>query len=226
MVTRPTVFLRLRVWRRLTCVALGLVCVAAPVCAQRASLHGQVIDQNGAIVVGAKVMARASGGQVKTTTTDSAGFYSFANLPPGEYSIEASAPSLVLQEPVKLTMKAGPQSLNLQLSVFIPEQKITVQENNRPAVSTEAAANASAQVPREILLAQVSASRDDTRKRFLRHPGVATRPLPLSGSDSDPNNLAKRPDFGYLLENLVTVTSFLVVGTAGCRRLTRSTSTR
>ena len=61
MVTRPTVFLRLRVWRRLTCVAFGLVCVAAPVCAQRASLQGQVIDQNGAVVVGAKVSARASG---------------------------------------------------------------------------------------------------------------------------------------------------------------------
>jgi len=176
MVTRPTVFLRLRVWLRLTCIALGLVCGAAPVCAQRASLQGQVIDQNGAIVVGAKVTARASGGQVKTTATDSAGFYSFANLPPGEYSIEASAPSLVLQEPVKVTMKAGPQSLNLQLSVFIPEQKITVQENNRPAVSTEAAANASAQVLRGQDLDALGDSPEDLQEALLALAGPSAGP--------------------------------------------------
>ena len=52
----------------------------------------------------------------------------------------------MLQEPVKITLKAGAQTLNLQLTIFIPEQSITVQENNRTAVSTDSNSNASAQV--------------------------------------------------------------------------------
>lgn len=176
MVNRPTVFLRLRVWRRLTCVVFGLVCAAAPVFAQRASLQGQVTDQNGAIVVGAKVTARPANGQVKTTTTDNGGFYSFANLPPGEYTFEASAPSLVLQEPAKLTIKAGPQSSNLQLTVFIPEQNITVQENNRPAVSTESAANASAQVLRGQDLDALGDSPEDLQEALLALAGPSAGP--------------------------------------------------
>src|SRR5438874_2491316 len=103
---------------------------------QSATLKGQVTDENGAVVVGANITARLFSGHAKTTTTDSGGLYSFPNLSPGDYTIEVSAPSLALQEPVKITVKAGAQTLNLQLTVFIPEQAITVQDNNRSAVST------------------------------------------------------------------------------------------
>ena len=37
---------------------------------QPATLKGQVTDQNGAIVVGAKITVRSSSGQAKTTATD------------------------------------------------------------------------------------------------------------------------------------------------------------
>lgn len=87
--------------------------------AQTGSLRGQVTDQNGAIVVRAKVTARLSDSRTRTVTSDNTGVYSFANLPASNSTIEASAPSLVLQEPVKVTLKSGAQTLNLQLSVFI-----------------------------------------------------------------------------------------------------------
>jgi len=79
---------------------------------------------------------------------DGGGSYSFTGLPPGDYTVEASALILVLEEPVKINFRSGTQTLNLQLSVLIPEQNITVPENNRAAVSTDANANASAQVLR------------------------------------------------------------------------------
>ena len=144
--------------------------------AQTSSLRGQVTDQSGAIVVGAKVTIRGSNGQVKTTSTDSIGAYSFANLPAGDYTVEASASSLVLQEPVKLALKSGSQTLNLQLTVFIPEQNLTVQENNRSAVSTESTANASAQVLRGQDLDALGDSPEDLQEALLALAGPSAGP--------------------------------------------------
>lgn len=157
----------------------ALLCFALftpTICGQRPSLHGQVTDQSGAIVVGAKVTVRGPTGQARTATTDTNGSYSFANLPAGDYSVEASAPSLVLQEPVKITLKSGVQILNLQLTVFIPEQSITVQENNRSVVSTEAAANASAQVLRGEDLDALGDSPEDLQEALLALAGPSAGP--------------------------------------------------
>ena len=156
--------------------ALFFAFFATKVSAQALSLRGQVTDQNDAIVAAAKVMIRASTGELKTAITDSSGSYSFANLPPGDYTVEASAPSLVLQESVKITLKAGPQTLNLQLSVVIPEQKITVEENNRSAVSTEAAANASAHVLRGEDLDALGDSPEDLQEALLALAGPSAGP--------------------------------------------------
>ena len=146
------------------------------VLAQAGSLHGQVTDQNGAIVVGAKVTIRSSAGQSKTTTTDNGGAYSFGNLSPGDYTVEASAPSLVLQEPAKITLRPGAQTLNVQLTVFIPEQNITVQENNRATVSTDAAANASAQVLKGDDLDALGDSPEDLQEALLALAGPSAGP--------------------------------------------------
>jgi len=87
-------------------------------------LYLAALDQNGAIVVDARVTVRSSSDFAKTVNTDKTGVYSFANLRPGEHTVEASAPSLGLQGPLKITMQAGTQALNLQLKVFISEQNI------------------------------------------------------------------------------------------------------
>ena len=90
--------------------ALVLTMGSTSALAQDASLHGQVTDQNGAIVPGAKVTVRGSSGLVKTAHTDDSGSYSFANLPAGDYTVEASAPSLTVQEPLKITLGSGSKS--------------------------------------------------------------------------------------------------------------------
>lgn len=108
---------------RLLLLSLTLIGLAATnASAQTGSLRGQVTDQNDAIVTGAKVTAR-SGGQIRTATTDNTGLYSFANLPSGDYTIEASAPSLVLSEPVKITLQAGAQTLEPSALSFHPGAK-------------------------------------------------------------------------------------------------------
>ena len=141
-----------------------------------AALRGQVTDQNGAIVVGAKITVRGPAGMVKTATTDNGGSYLLANLPAGDYTLEASAPSLVLQEPVKINLRSGSQTLNLQLKVFIPEQNITIQENNRTTVSTDSNSNASAQVLRGEDLDALGDSPEDLQEALLALAGPSAGP--------------------------------------------------
>lgn len=143
---------------------------------QAGSLKGQVTDQNGAVVAGAKVTVRGPVGLVKTTTTDESGSYSFPGLPSGDYAIEASAPSLGLQAPVKITLRSGIQNLNLHLSVLLPEQNITVQENSRTAVSTDANSNASAQVLRGEDLDALADSPEDLQEALLALAGPSAGP--------------------------------------------------
>jgi len=143
---------------------------------QAGLLRGQVSDQNGAVVAGAKVTVHGPGGFVQTTTTDARGSYSFANLAPGDYTVDASAPSLVLAEPAKITLGSIPQTLNLQLTVFIPEQKITVEEDNRSAISTDSNSNTSAQVLRGADLDALGDSPEDLQEALLALAGPSAGP--------------------------------------------------
>src|ERR1700730_2147661 len=115
---------------------------------QTGSLRGLVTDQNGAVVAGAKVTINGSSAAVKTTNTDKNGSYSFTGLPAGDYELQASAPNLELAEPAKISLKGGAQFLDLQLKVILAPEKVTVEENGAPSVSTDANNNASAQVLR------------------------------------------------------------------------------
>lgn len=79
---------------RLFC-AVGLVCLlAAGVMAQTATsrLEGQVTDQSGAVIPGAKITVLNDKTQVTAETTSGAqGLYVFPSLPPGEYTVTAEA---------------------------------------------------------------------------------------------------------------------------------------
>jgi len=167
--------LALVAFRLILCLAT-VAFVALSAFAQTGSLHGTVTDQNEAIVVGAKVTLRGASGFVKATTTDNGGAYAFGNLPAGDYSVEASAPSLVLQRPIKITLRSGSQTLNLQLSVFIPEQNITVPENNQTAVSVDSNSNASARVLHGEDLDALGDSPEDLQEALLALAGPSAGP--------------------------------------------------
>ena len=80
--------------RRVAVLALLLsVSVAVPSFAQRitASIRGTVTDSTGGIVPGANVTVKnESTGFTRSTVTNSAGSYSFAELPTGTYTVEVA----------------------------------------------------------------------------------------------------------------------------------------
>src|SRR5260221_9951622 len=127
---------------------LLIFCASSLALAQAGSARGQLPDQNVGSRPGAKVTLNGAAGLVKTTNTDKGGSYSFTGLPAGDYEVQAAAPNLELAEPVKLSFKGGAQTLDLQLKVILAPEKVTVEENGAPSVSTDANSNASAQVLR------------------------------------------------------------------------------
>jgi hypothetical protein len=155
---------------------LALLIVSQPAFAQTASLRGQVTDQAGAVIPKAKVTLNGPSGLVKTATTDDGGRYLFADLLPGDYSVTASAPSFALLEPAKLALKSGVLTLNLQLSVVLAEQKVNVQENTAPTVTTESSNNASAVVLRGDDLKALGDSTEDLQADLQALAGPSAGP--------------------------------------------------
>ncbi|MGA3324376.1 MAG: carboxypeptidase-like regulatory domain-containing protein [Terriglobia bacterium] len=137
------------------------VLVAPRLFAQTATLRGQVTDESGAVIPGATVTLSRSPGQVRTTIADERGSYSFTGVPPGSYSVQASAPQLTQAQPTKVTLKPGPQVVNLMLRVASMSQKVTVQENASPALTTDSSNNASAVVLQGADLEALSDDPDD-----------------------------------------------------------------
>src|SRR6266699_701876 len=155
---------------------LLILLVSSSVLAQTGSLHGQVTDQNGGSVPGAKVTVNGPSGLIKTTNTYKSGSYSFAGLPAGDYEVQASAPNLELAEPVKVSLKGGAQTLDLQLKVILAPEKVTVEENGAPSVSTDANSNASAQVLRGNDLDALPDSPEDLQAALTALAGPSAGP--------------------------------------------------
>ena len=128
--------------------------------AQTATLRGQVADESGAVIPGARVVLNGPAG-TKRTTADNTGSYTFAGLTPGDYTVQASAPELSQAQPAKLTLHTGSQSLNLVLRVASLSEKVTVQEASTPSLTTDSSSSASAVVLRGADLEALSDDPDD-----------------------------------------------------------------
>ena len=147
-----------------------------PAFAQTASLRGHVRDESGAVLPGAKVILTQPGGASKTATAAGDGSYLFSDLAPGAWIVRASAPSLVLRQPLRLTLNAGSQGADLVLNVSIEKQQVTVDESRASGVSTDAASNASAVVLRGADLDALSDNAEDFAADLQALAGPAAGP--------------------------------------------------
>lgn len=127
---------------------LVLLLGAVPSFGQMGTLKGVVTDESGGAVPGAKITLTQSSGPVREAVANRDGFYSFANVPFGDYTVEASAPQLTLPEPATIKLTSGVQILNLQLKVAAMHEQVKVGEETSSAVTTDSAGNASAVVLR------------------------------------------------------------------------------
>src|SRR2546426_7795859 len=142
--------------------------------AQTGTLRGIVTDESGAIVPGAKITLTANAGTANTTIAGDDGSYSFTGIAPGDYVAEASAPDLATA-PLKLMIRPGVQTLNLQLKVASVVQQVTV-EDRAVTVTPEPANNASATVLAGDDLQALSENPDDLIAELLAIAGPGAGP--------------------------------------------------
>jgi hypothetical protein len=143
------------------------------VMAQTATLHGVVTDQSGGIVPAATVVLTPNAGAAKTAVTGNDGSYSFVAVP-GDYVVEASAPDLK-SGPLKVTVRQGLQSLDLQLKIALAAQQVTVEER-AVAVTPEPTNNASATVLAGNDLEALSDNPDDLIAELIAIAGPGAGP--------------------------------------------------
>src|SRR5260370_3696123 len=153
-----------------------LILLTPAVFAQTTILRGQVTDESGALVPGAKVTLQSPDGTTKTAIADGQGRYSFTPLAPGNYTVSATAPDLTTPQPAKILLKPAPQTLNLQLKVASTVQQGTVEENAGPSVSTQSSNHASALVLRGEDLQALSDDPDDLMPDLQALAGPAAGP--------------------------------------------------
>ena len=133
---------------KLYMLPLVMITVASSLTGQTAALGGRVTDETGAVIKGGRVTLTDPSGTTRTTTSGSDGTYEFSGLAPGNYVLEASAPSLALRQPIKVSLQPGMTTLALQLKVVLASQQVTVRGNGGPTVGVGAGSNASAVVLR------------------------------------------------------------------------------
>jgi len=108
---------------------IGVLVFAIPVFAQinTASLTGLVTDQSNAVMTGVHVTVLDSAtGYTRTVDTDSAGYYSFANLPIASYVVSVSDQGFTtLQENITLDT-AERARLDFNMKVGATEQSVEV----------------------------------------------------------------------------------------------------
>ncbi len=128
--------------------ALLLACSVSGFAQQSSgTLRGQVADEFGGLIVGATISVADPNGVQKTANTDAEGNYAFPSLPPGRYTITATAPGFATYENLEVEVPAGGTiPHNITLTVAIEQTEVTVEAES--PISTEPENNAGALVLR------------------------------------------------------------------------------
>ena len=115
---------------------------------QSGSIQGQVVDSLGAVVPGAVVTAVSPNGGERSATTNNQGQYTITGLPPGTYTVRATASSFAPFENPSVEIRAGRrEDLTISLTVAAVQEQVEV--GGDESVSTDPNSNASATVLKE-----------------------------------------------------------------------------
>jgi len=143
-----------------------------------ATVRGTIADPTGALIPGAKVnLTGPTGTVVATTTSDTSGTYTFANLAPGTYSVHADfagfAPVAV---PVFAVTAGQVKRIEIAMSTVVEQQSVTVTDEEAPMVSVEASGNSSSVVLKGSDLDALSDDPDELSNELTALAGPSAGP--------------------------------------------------
>ncbi|HET9183923.1 MAG TPA: carboxypeptidase regulatory-like domain-containing protein [Candidatus Angelobacter sp.] len=162
---------------RLLAVVFSIVLTAAALSAQSqvGSLHGEVMDQTGAVIPNADITLKAANGKTISAKSDSAGSYAVRNLAPGKYNVAVQEKGF---RPNAQDIELAPgesKKLNVTLQVFVEEEHVDVQSEGAH-VSTNPDDNASSLIITGKDLDALSDDPDDLQAELQALAGPSAGP--------------------------------------------------
>jgi hypothetical protein len=140
-------------------------------------IHGQVADPTGAVIPGATVVAMTTSGKLAgKATSDAGGQFSMHGLPPGTYSVTATAQGFAAFSVPGIVVSAGQmKTVNAALQIAQQQQQVEVQAENT-TISTSPDANASAVVIKGEDLNALSDDPDELQNELQALAGPSAGP--------------------------------------------------
>jgi len=205
--------------RLLVLFSVILVCClpATLACAQSAStatITGQVSDQQGAVIAGAKVTAtNTATGLPRSVNTTSTGNYTIPNLSPGTYVVKAEAAKFSAGEAKDVKLAVG-ESRDLSFKLAVEGAKTTVEvtaeapliETTKTEVSSSVSDLDMQRLP---TFAAITGGANDYASLALTAPGVKMDTSTLTGDLIGPGSINNRAnlynvDGGNITDQLVS----------------------
>ncbi len=153
--------------------------VAAELFAQSTvgSVRGQVTDPSGAFVPGATVAAVPAQGQPRAVKTNGQGQFVINGLAPGTYTLVVGSKGFTRSETAGVEVAAAAaKTVDVQLSVSVDKQEVTVEDTSTGQVSTDPSSNAGALVLKGADLDALADNPDDLQDDLQALAGPAAGP--------------------------------------------------
>ena len=127
---RPVSALR-KTGARIFTLVYALLCCTTIMAAQSqvGSLHGQVLDQTGAVIPNAQITVKPANGKSVSATSDGIGAYTVRNLAPGKYTITVGEKGFRSSEQAIDVAPGENKKLDVTLEVFVEEEHVDVQSD-------------------------------------------------------------------------------------------------
>ena len=172
---------------------LWLVLLSSPAAAQvsgnASSLSIRVIDPSGAIIVGARAVLKGAKGAVQTQETDQNGRTIFSNLPAGKYQLHVEASGFESLELKELILKAGSNSLDLNLEIAEIKEEVDVSTDRRESMTDpRGPAFTTVLTPEQIANLPDDPEELDNVLRDMAGPGAVIRVNGFSGGRLPPKS--------------------------------------
>jgi hypothetical protein len=150
------------------------------------TISGRVADQNGAMVVGARVVAvLAATGTAREIKTDTEGRYRFVELAPGTYTVRASAEGFAIEERTNVAALAAQ---NVRLDFMLRPAGVAAAQTVNAETSANAIDTARMIVGGTVALKEIERLPVFTRSPLdlvFTLPGVAEEPLSVRDAAED-----------------------------------------
>ena len=148
----------------------------APAPANAGSLRGMVTDPSGAVIPNASVNAISASGKTYSAVSDGGGAYALRGLPPGTYTVNASASGFATYSSSGVVLSANSSlHLNIALAIQVEQQQVQVQAE-ATTVDTSPDSNANAVVIKGKDLDALSDDPDELSSELQALAGPAAGP--------------------------------------------------